>query len=101
MRAFPGYYRGNSVYAMFPFTVPDQNYEILKRLGQVNEYDFSRPSFIGPPTPIVTWSGVVSVLSNQDQFKVPCELNYKIFFQLVLPVIRIFLKLQGAHIHNI
>jgi len=73
MTAFPGYYRGNSVYAMFPLTVPEQNREIFTSLGTEKEYDFSRPTFVGPPIPIMTWSGVVSVLNNQIQFKVPCK----------------------------
>jgi len=73
MRAFPGFYRSNSVYAMFPFIVPDKNRELLTALGKVKDYDFTKPSFVGPPRPVLSWSGVTSVLSDQVKFKVPCK----------------------------
>ncbi|KAK9371618.1 heme peroxidase [Lipomyces chichibuensis] len=72
MRAFPGYYRGASVYAMFPFTVPDETRLILRKLGKEGEYDFSKPSFIPRPTAISTWTSVVEILNDQKRFKVPC-----------------------------
>ncbi|KAH0556381.1 hypothetical protein GP486_005695 [Trichoglossum hirsutum] len=71
MRAFPGFYRGNSVYAMFPFTVPDETRSILRSLGKEKDYDYGRPSFIPPPKPVLTWAGVVKVLGDQTRFKVP------------------------------
>jgi hypothetical protein len=72
MRALPFYYRGNSVYAMFPLVVPEENRKILKKLKKDQDYNFDRPSFIGLPTTVKTWQGVTSVLSNQAAFKVPC-----------------------------
>lgn len=74
MRALPYYYRGNSVYAMFPFVVPEENRKILKKLKTDHLYNFDRPSYIGLPTSIKTWEGVTSVLGNQAAFKVPCTL---------------------------
>ncbi|KAK3937994.1 heme peroxidase [Diplogelasinospora grovesii] len=71
MRAFPGWYRANSVYALYPFTTPEANFEAFKKLGTSQNFDFSKPSFIGPPTPITTWQGVVDVLSDQERFHVP------------------------------
>ncbi|CAH0021704.1 unnamed protein product [Clonostachys rhizophaga] len=71
MRAFPGWYRANSVYALYPFTVPEATLEISKNLGTSQNLDFSKPSFVGPPSPIVTWQGVVDVLSDQERFHVP------------------------------
>jgi linoleate 8R-lipoxygenase/9,12-octadecadienoate 8-hydroperoxide 8R-isomerase len=73
MRALPSYYRGNSVYAMFPLVVPEENRKILKKLKQDQDYDFGRPSFIGMPTAVKSWVGVSSVLNDQARFKVPCE----------------------------
>ena len=43
MKAFPGVYRPNSVYALFPFTVPQENRRILQRLGEDELYDFEKP----------------------------------------------------------
>lgn len=71
MPALPNWYRGNSVYALYPFTVPKENEKILERLGKKDLYDFNRPSFIPIPTPIKSWKGVVSVLENQTDFRVP------------------------------
>lgn len=73
MTAFPGYYRSNSVYAMFPFVTPVENQNILRSLGKEQDYDYSKPKFIGPPTPVLTWDGVTSVLGDQKNFKVPCK----------------------------
>lgn len=77
MRALPFYYRGNSVYAMFPLVVPEENRKILKKLKKDQDYNFDRPSFIGMPTAVKTWAGVTSVLSDQARFKVPCESDLK------------------------
>lgn len=71
MNAFPGFYRSNSIYAMLPFTVPEENRRVLQTLGEEKDYDFTKPRFIGPPTPVITWDGVVSVLGDQANFKVP------------------------------
>ena len=43
MKAFPGVYRPNSVYALFPFTVPQENRRILQSLGEDGFYDFEKP----------------------------------------------------------
>jgi hypothetical protein len=75
MRAFPGFHRANSVYALFPFTTPDKNREIFTKQGHANDYSYDPPSFIGPPIPVITWQGVVDVLNDQERFKVPCELK--------------------------
>ncbi|KAG8417322.1 hypothetical protein J3459_012415 [Metarhizium acridum] len=71
MRAFPGWYRANSIYALYPFTTPEANLETFKKLGTSQRFDFGKPSFIGRPTPITTWQGVVDVLSDQERFHVP------------------------------
>ena len=73
MRALPNYYRGNSVYAMFPFTVPSENQKILTKLDKADQYSFARPSYVGLPTSIKTWNGVVSVLKDQNRFGVPWD----------------------------
>jgi hypothetical protein len=72
MRAFPGWYRANSVSALYPFTTPEGNKEIFDKLGTSQDLDFNKPVFVGPPKPINTWQGVVDTLENQSQFRVPC-----------------------------
>ena len=71
--SFPGYFRGNSAYAMFPLTNVDETRKILRDLGKEKDYDFSQPKLIPPPIPVVTWDGVVSVLKDQENYKVPCR----------------------------
>lgn len=71
MRALPNWYRGNSVYAMYPLTIPPENKKIHEKLGIVDQYDYQRPSFIPVPTSVKSWSGITSVLSNQKDFRVP------------------------------
>lgn len=73
LNAFPGYYRSNSVYAMFPLTNRDETRKILQKLGKEKDYDFSKPRFIAAPIPVLTWDGAVSVLKDQENYKVPCR----------------------------
>ena len=70
MRAYPGFYRENSVYAMFPFTIPGETRKILQDLDKEQDHDFSPPSFVGPPINIASWKAVTSVLGNNKGFKV-------------------------------
>jgi len=74
-RAYPGWYRSNSVYALFPLTVPSENRAILAAKGVEADYDYDRPRFIPQPTPILSWNGVKGVLKDQESFKVPWGLH--------------------------
>jgi linoleate 10R-lipoxygenase len=64
MRAFPGWYEYNSVYALFPLTIPSENKKILQNLGKQSQFSFNSPS---PPTKPIILSTVQSaqqVLTN-------------------------------------
>lgn len=41
--AFPGFYKGNSAWKLFPFTVPDEIRRIFEVQGVAGNYDFSNP----------------------------------------------------------
>ncbi|KAL2793140.1 heme peroxidase [Aspergillus keveii] len=71
MRAFPGWYQPNSVYALYPFTTPEKNREIFTKYGRADTLDFERPSYVRPPVPLTTWRGVVDLLNDQKTFNVP------------------------------
>lgn len=73
MRAFPGWYRGDSVYALFPLTVPEANREILKGMGKEQDYTFDPPSFVASPISINTWQANVDILLDELKYKVPCK----------------------------
>lgn len=73
LRAFPGWYRANSIYALYPFSTPDRMKEIFAKHGTPNKVplNYDPPMFIGAPVPVTTWKGVVDVLHDQQRFKVP------------------------------
>jgi linoleate 10R-lipoxygenase len=70
MRAFPGWYEYNTVYAMFPFTIPSENRKILTTRGVVSQYSFKPPT--KPQAEIVfsTAGNVKKILGNQKTFNV-------------------------------
>jgi hypothetical protein len=70
-RAFPGWYRSNSVYALFPLTIPSENRAIMAAKGIEADYDYDRPRLQTPPAPVRSYDGVVAVLGNQPAYKVP------------------------------
>jgi hypothetical protein len=76
MRAFPGYYAFNSIYAMFPFSLPDKTRQTLNTLGTLSSYSFDLPK--KPPFSIATLSSMnyisdyhalIRVLNDHDTFK--------------------------------
>ena len=75
MRAFPSWYRNNSVYALYPFSTPDRTREIFLKNGLPHniQLSYERPQSIAPPVPVKSYKSVVNVLDDQQSFKVPCE----------------------------
>jgi hypothetical protein len=71
MTAFPGWYKFNSVYSMYPFTVPEETKVIMEGLGTAATYNFDRPTFAPSPTPILSYSAVKEVLMDNKRFLVP------------------------------
>jgi cytochrome P450 len=70
MRAFPGWYQPNSVYALYPFVTPDKTREIMDKYMRFKDLNFDRPSYTPLPVPVTTWEGATKVLENQKQFHV-------------------------------
>ncbi|KAH6690332.1 heme peroxidase [Plectosphaerella plurivora] len=71
MRAFPSYYRANSVYAMYPFTVPSRTKENFATIPNMPVLDYLAPQYVANPTPVFSWKAVTEILSDQAQFRVP------------------------------
>lgn len=46
MRAFPDYFKPNSIYAHYPMTIPSENKKILRDLGRDNQYSWDKPTKI-------------------------------------------------------
>ncbi|GFF88042.1 psi-producing oxygenase A [Aspergillus udagawae] len=71
MRAFPGWYQPNSVYALYPFVTPEKSCEIMDKYMAFKDLNFDRPSYTPPPVPVTTWEGATKVLEDQKRFHVP------------------------------
>lgn len=75
MRAFPEWYQGNSVYALYPFSTPDRTREIFEKNGLPHgiQLSYDQPQSVPPPALVSSYEGVINVLNDQQRFKVPCE----------------------------
>ncbi|GFG11879.1 psi-producing oxygenase A [Aspergillus lentulus] len=71
MRAFPGWYQPNSVYALYPFVTPNKSREIMDKYMRFKDLNFDRPSYTPLPVPVTTWEGATKVLEDQKRFHVP------------------------------
>ena len=70
MRAFPGWYKFNSIYAMFPFSIPEKTREVLEKMGTLSLYSFDKPA--PPPKPmdfISSYDACIRVLNDREHFK--------------------------------
>ena len=70
MRAFPGWYEYNTVYALFPFTIPSENRKILTSRDVITQYSFKPPS---PPASQIffnTAANAKAILGNEKTFNV-------------------------------
>jgi len=68
MRAFPGWYEYNSVYALFPLTIPSENKVILKDLNKLHLYSFKRPSPPAQPVVLSTPQSARKILEHPLAF---------------------------------
>jgi hypothetical protein len=68
--AFPTSFKGNSVYAHFPFVVPSENEKILKKLGKHDLYDFSTPKVSPELIVIDSYAAAVKILEDKVNWKV-------------------------------
>jgi len=70
MRAFPGWYKYNSIYAMFPFSLPEKTREVQENLGWLSLYSFDKPTPPAKPMDFIrTYDACVRVLDDQQHFQ--------------------------------
>jgi linoleate 10R-lipoxygenase len=69
MRAFPGWYEDNSIYALFPLTIPSENKKILTNLGKVSLYSFKRPSAPARPCVLSTAKSARRILTDPQAYR--------------------------------
>ncbi|KAI5803941.1 heme peroxidase [Geopyxis carbonaria] len=71
LNAFPKYFKFNSVYAMQPFYTPKENRNIFYNHGTADLYSFDPPSLQPPVVPVTTHAGLMAVLADNANFRVP------------------------------
>lgn len=70
LRAFPNHFKGNSIYAHFPLTVPDENLVIFKSLDLADKYSWDRPTR-APLVPIITsYAAAKKILEDKVNWKI-------------------------------
>ncbi|KAI5837020.1 heme peroxidase [Morchella snyderi] len=70
LKAFPNHFKRNSVYAMYPLTIPEENRRILTSMSKVDQFDFSRPKFTPIRIPVSSYAATKQILSDSTNFKV-------------------------------
>ncbi|KAJ5539986.1 hypothetical protein N7513_008318 [Penicillium frequentans] len=68
-RAFPNYYKPDSIYAHYPMTIPSENRNIMKTLGRENDYSYDAPAYIPPRVNLTSHQSAKLILGNQTDFK--------------------------------
>ncbi|KAE8146368.1 heme peroxidase [Aspergillus avenaceus] len=69
-RAFPNWFKPDSIYAHYPMTIPIENRNIMKDLGRESHYSYDRPSFTPPHVNLVSYANVKLALEHEKSFRV-------------------------------
>lgn len=70
LRAFPSHFKGNSIYAHFPFVIPSENLTILKSLGRADKYSWDKPARVPQLIIIKSYAASRKVLEDKANWKV-------------------------------
>ncbi len=70
LRAFPNHFKGNSIYAHFPFVIPQENLVILKSLGRADRYSWDKPARVPDLIIIKSYAAAKSILADKTNWKV-------------------------------
>ncbi|KAE8373908.1 heme peroxidase [Aspergillus bertholletiae] len=69
-RAFPNWFKPDSIYAHYPMTIPSENRNIMRDLGRESHYSYERPSFTPPHVNLVSYPNVKLALEREEDFRV-------------------------------
>ncbi|KAB8072987.1 heme peroxidase [Aspergillus leporis] len=69
-KAFPNWFKPDSIYAHYPMTIPTENRNIMKNLGRESDYSYDRPSFTPPHVNLVSYPNVKLALEREKDFRV-------------------------------
>ncbi|KAB8303656.1 hypothetical protein EYC80_005050 [Monilinia laxa] len=70
LRAFPDHFKGNSIYAHFPFVTPQVNLEIQKSLGREALYSWELPKKKAELLKVDNWQECKGILEDSANWKV-------------------------------
>jgi hypothetical protein len=69
LRAFPNHFKGNSVYAHFPFVIPEENLVIQKSLGRADKYSWDKPARVPELIIVKSHAAVKKILQDKANWK--------------------------------
>lgn len=69
LRAFPHHFKDNSIYAHFPFVIPDENLKIQRTLGRANKYCWDKSKREIDPVVLKSHAAAQMVLNDQTNWK--------------------------------
>ncbi|KAJ5103401.1 hypothetical protein N7532_003930 [Penicillium argentinense] len=69
-RAFPNWYKPDSIYAHYPMTIPSENRKIMKNLGREQDYSYDAPSYLPIRANLASHQSAQQVLNNPEDFTV-------------------------------
>jgi hypothetical protein len=70
LRAFPSHFKDNSVYAHFPFVIPEENLAIMKSLGRADKYSWDRPTRVPELIIVKSHTAAKKILEDKPNWKV-------------------------------
>ncbi|KAE8145267.1 heme peroxidase, partial [Aspergillus avenaceus] len=70
LRAFPQWFKGDSIYVHYPMTVPSENQEIMRDLGREQDYSWDPPAYTPARTEIFDYANVRRILEDGSNFRV-------------------------------
>lgn len=71
LRAFPGHFRANSVYAHYPMVIPSENRRILTAINRADLFTWDRPAFEPAYVEVTSYGGAKQMLdgAGADKYK--------------------------------
>ncbi|KAL3493260.1 hypothetical protein BJX62DRAFT_223926 [Aspergillus germanicus] len=70
LRAFPRWFKYNSIYIHYPMTIPRENNVIMRTLGREQDYIWDRPAYIPPRMDVFNYHNVRRILEDPSNFRV-------------------------------
>ena len=68
LRAFPDWFKPDSIYAHYPMTIPGENRNIMKNLGRESHYSYDRPQYTPPKVTVSSYPNVKRIFENPTEF---------------------------------